>query len=176
MSTLDLIMLAPIAFGAFKGYSRGLIIEAFGVLAFILGIIIGFKFLFLGAGLVENIIGPDRLRWLSPYLSFFIVFLPSMYLIRLVGMILKKTVRLTPLGALDGIFGAAIGAVTATFGLSLVLLLVQKIGISLPLEESKFYPYISDFAPKTISFVSDLIPGGNWLEYLKSLKGKLNPV
>lgn len=176
MSGLDLLILTPLAIGAFNGYRKGLIVEAFGILAFVLAIILGFKLLYLGASIVEGFLGIDNIRWLSPYLSFFVVFLPALYLIRLVGTVLKKAVRLTPLGLLDGLFGAVIGVLTAAFGISLLLLLVQKIGVPLAADDSVLYEYVADFAPKTISFISDLVPGGNWVEYLKGLKGSAEPL
>lgn len=176
MSGLDLFILTPLLIGAFRGYRKGLIVEAFGILAFVFAIILGFKLLYFGASIVEGFLGIENIRWLSPYLSFFVVFLPALYLIRLVGTILKKAVRLTPLGMLDGLFGAVIGVLTAAFGISLLLLFAQRIGVPMSSDESFLYTYVADFAPKTISFISDLVPGGNWVEYLKGLKGSTEPL
>lgn len=173
MSTLDILMLIPIGLGAFNGYKKGLLIEIFGIIAFVLAIIIGFKFLYLGAGFVEDVLGTDKLKWLSPYLSFFVVFLPSLFLIRQVGLLMKKAIRLTFLGILDGVFGAILGALTATFGLSIFLWIIVKIGIDLPTEDSKLFEFVSEFAPKVVAIVSDILPGGNWLEYLEDLKDKI---
>ncbi len=172
MSTFDILLLIPIGIGAFNGYKKGLLIEIFGIIAFIAAIIIGFKFLYLGADLVEDIVGTDKLQWLSPYMSFFIVFLPALFLIRQVGLLMKKAIRLTFLGILDGLFGAVLGALTAAFGLSVFLWIVGKLGISLPVEDSKLYEFVRDFAPKIIAIISDFLPGGNWLEYLEGLKDK----
>lgn len=177
MSVFDLFLLIPIAIGAFNGYRKGLLIEIFGIAAFVAAIIIGFKFLYLGAGIVEDTIGTDRLKWLSPYLSFFVVFLPSLFLIRQVGMLVKKAIRITFLGALDGLFGAVLGAVTAAFGVSIFIWIIEKIGIRIPeatLEESKLYDFIKSFAPRIISLISDWLPGGNWIEYLENVKEKLS--
>ncbi len=175
MSAFDIFLLIPIAIGAFNGYKKGLVIEIFGIAAFVAAIIIGFKFLYLGAGIVEDFIGTDRLKWLSPYLSFFIVFLPSLFLIRQVGLLMKKAIRITFLGVLDGLLGAALGAITATFGISIFIWIIEKIGIRFPdstLEESRFYDFVKGFAPRIISLISDWLPGGNWIEYLEELKEK----
>ncbi|MCD8538340.1 MAG: CvpA family protein [Leadbetterella sp.] len=175
MSAFDLFLLIPIAIGAFNGYRKGLLIEIFGIAAFVAAIIIGFKFLYLGAGIVEDFIGTDRLKWLSPYLSFFVVFLPSLFLIRQVGLLMKKAIRITFLGVLDGLLGAALGAVTAAFGVSIFIWIVEKVGIHFPdstLEESKLYDFLKGFAPRIISLISDWLPGGNWIEYLEEVKEK----
>lgn len=175
MSAFDIFLLIPIAAGAFNGYKKGLLIEIFGIIAFVAAIIIGFKFLYLGAGIVEDVIGTDRLKWLSPYLSFFIVFLPSLFLIRQVGLLMKKAIRITFLGVLDGLLGAALGAITAAFGVSIFIWIIEKVGIRFPdsaLEESKLYDFVKGFAPRIISLISDWLPGGNWIEYLEELKEK----
>ncbi len=177
MSVFDLLLLIPIAIGAFNGYRKGLLIEIFGIAAFVAAIIIGFKFLYLGAGIVEDIVGTDRLKWLSPYLSFFVVFLPSLFLIRQIGLLMKKAIRITFLGVLDGLFGAALGAITAAFGISIFIWIIEKIGIRIPestLAESKLYDFVKGFAPRIISLVSDWLPGGNWIEYLEELKEKFS--
>ncbi len=176
MSVFDLFLLIPIALGAFNGYRKGLLMEIFGIAAFVGAIIIGFKFLYLGAGIVEDSIGADRIKWLSPYLSFFVVFLPALFLIRQVGLLVKKAIRITFLGVLDGLFGALLGAITAAFGISILIWIVEKVGIRFPedaLAESQLYDFIKGFAPRVITLVSDWLPGGNWIEYLDQLKDRL---
>lgn len=175
MPVFDIFLLIPIALGAFNGYKKGLLIEIFGIAAFVAAIIIGFKFLYLGAGIVEDIMGADRLKWLSPYLSFFVVFLPSLFLIRQIGLLMKKAIRITFLGVLDGLFGAVLGAVTAAFGISIFIWIIEKVGIRIPestLAESKLYDFVKGFAPRIISLISNWLPGGNWIEYLEELKDK----
>ena len=176
MNTLDILLLIPIGIGAFAGYKKGLLIEIFGIVSFIAAIVLGFKFLSFGASLVEDFIGKETLSWISPYLSFFIVFLPSLFIFRKVGFLMKKAIRLTFLGILDGIFGATLGAITAAFGVSILLWIAEKVGIKVPddlLIDSKIYEFVKDFAPKVIRLISNLLPGGNWLEYLESIRDKI---
>src|SRR5690606_12797817 len=112
---------------------------------------------------------------LSPYLSFFIVFLPALFLIRQIGLLVKKAIRITFLGVLDGLFGALLGAITAAFGISIFLWIIEKVGIRFPedtLAESQLYDFLKDFAPRIISLISDWLPGGNWIEYLDQWKEK----
>ncbi len=174
MSAFDILLLLPIAVGAWNGYRKGVLIEIFGIIAFIFSIIIGFKFLYLGSEVVEGTLGEDRMKWLSPYLSFFIVFLPSLFLIRKIGLLMKKAIRLTFLGILDGFLGALLGAVTVTFGMSVLLWIIDKLHIPIAeAQENKILDFIKGFAPKVISVISDYLPGGNWIEYLDELKHRL---
>lgn len=175
MAIIDLILLVPVLIGAFNGYKKGLLMEVFGIAAFVLAIVIGFKFLSFGADFLENIFGKEKLVSISPYLSFFVVFLPTIFLLRKIGWIMRKAVRLTFLGTLDGLLGAFLGGFTALFGISVFLWLFSKTGIALPekwMVDNQYFEFTSSFAPNMISKISDLVPGGNWVEYLGELKSK----
>jgi membrane protein required for colicin V production len=89
---------------------------------------------------------------------------------------MRKAVRLTFLGTLDGLLGAFLGGFTALFGVSVFLWLLSKTGIALPhkwIVDNQYFDFAKTFAPNIISKVSDWIPGGNWVEYLGDLKSKL---
>jgi len=178
MATIDLLLLVPILIGAFNGYKKGLLIEIIGIVAFVVAIILGFKFLSIGASFVESFIGKDTIKSISPYLSFLIIFFPTVFLIRKVGWLMRKSLRMTFLGTLDGLLGSLLGGFTALFGLSIFLWLISKTGFSFPdtwLKDNQFYVFTQEFAPRTISKVLDWIPyGGNWVEYLDVLKEKFS--
>ena len=176
MATLDLILAIPIVIGAFNGYKKGLLIEIFGIAAFVAAIVIGFKFLSFGSYFIEQFIGKESLASISPYLSFFIIFIPTIFLIRKVGWLLRKAVRLTFLGTLDGLLGAFLGGFMALLGVSIFLWLLSKTGISIPvsyLKDAQYYIYVRDFAPNMLSSLLQKIPGGNWIVYMSDLKDKI---
>lgn len=177
MATIDLLLLLPIAFGAFKGYQKGLLIEIIGILAFIVAIVIGFKFLGFGIDVLEKLFGTELTGSLSPYLSFILIFFPVIFLINKMGWLMRKSLKYTLFGTLDGFLGAILGSITWLFGMSLLLWIISKTGIPLPekwFTGADFYPYIKDFAPRVISKVSDLIPlGGNLIEQLTEIKNNL---
>lgn len=173
MAIIDLILLVPVIFGAYNGYKKGLLVEIFGIAAFVVAIVIGFKFLSFGADFLENIFGKETLVSISPYLSFFVVFLPTIFLLRKAGWLMRKAVRLTFLGTLDGLLGAFLGGFTALFGVSVFLWLLSKAGIDPPqkwMVHNQYFEFVKSFAPNMISKISDLIPGGNWVDYLSNLK------
>jgi membrane protein required for colicin V production len=167
MAIIDLILLVPVIIGVFNGYKKGLLMEFFGIAAFVVAIVIGFKFLSFGADFLENIFGKEILVSISPYLSFFVL--------RKAGWLMRKAVRLTFLGTLDGLLGAFLGGFTALFGVSVFLWLFTKTGIELPqkwMVDNQYFDFAKTFAPNMISKISDLIPGGNWVKYLGELKTK----
>ena len=62
MKLLDLLLLIPLLWGAVNGYRKGLLIEIVGVVAFVVAMIVGFKFLGLAVATITEWAhpAPDR--------------------------------------------------------------------------------------------------------------------
>ena len=165
IKAFDIILLIPILWGAYNGYKKGLLIEVIGVAAFVVGLIIGFKMLGIGMNFLAPIIGEQISQKFLPYLSFSFIFFPTIFLLNRFGWMLRKALRFTILGTLDGFAGAVVGGFTWIFGLSTLLWLCTSIGFLLPknlTEGTIIYPQIKNISPTIISKVSDWIPlGGN---------------
>ncbi len=175
MNVLDLIFILPLLYGAYRGYQKGLFIEIIGVAAFIVAIVIGFKFLGYGMNMIAPVIGENLANRFLPYLSFTVIFFPTIFLINKMGWMLRRALRFTILGTIDGFAGAMIGVFTWLFGISTFLWLMSSIDINLPeklTKESLTYPAMKKVAPTVISKVSDWIPtGGNMIrEWTKENK------
>lgn len=162
--------------GAFNGYRKGLLMEIIGISAFVVAIVIGFKFLSLGTELLSSFISNDTLKGISPYMSFLVIFFPTIFMIRKVGWLMRKALRMTFLGTLDGALGALLGGFTVMFVMSVFIWLLSKTPITFPeswMKENHFYTYAEVFAPSVISKILDWLPfGGNWVEYLDLIKEK----
>jgi membrane protein required for colicin V production len=175
MNVLDLIFILPLLYGAYRGYQKGLFIEIIGVAAFIVAIVIGFKFLGYGMNMIAPVIGENLANRFLPYLSFTVIFFPTIFLINKMGWMLRRALRFTILGTIDGFAGAMVGVFTWLFGISTFLWLMSSIDINLPeklTKESLTYPAMKKVAPTVISKVSDWIPtGGNMIrEWTKENK------
>jgi membrane protein required for colicin V production len=170
MNTIDLIIIIPLLWGAWRGYQKGLLIEIVGVAAFIVGLIIGFKFLGMGMNFLAPHIGEQLSNRFLPYITFSIIFFPTIFLLNKMGWMLRKALRITILGTIDSFAGAMVGIFTWVFGLSTFLWLLTTMSVKIPTKETKdsmLLPYIKDVAPTVISKVSDWIPvGGNMIKKL----------
>ncbi|CAH0996262.1 hypothetical protein EMA8858_02393 [Emticicia aquatica] len=170
MNVLDLVFILPLLYGAFNGYRKGLFIEIIGVIAFVIAIVIGFKFLGYGMNLIAPAIGENLANRFLPYLSFTVIFFPTIFLINKLGWMLRRALRFTILGTIDGFAGALVGIFTWLFGISTFLWLMSSIDINIPkklTDESLTYPVVKKVAPTVISKVSDWIPtGGNMIKKL----------
>jgi membrane protein required for colicin V production len=171
MNVLDLILILPILWGAYNGYKKGLLIEVIGVAAFIVALIVGFKMLGFGMNFIAPYIGEHLANRFMPYLSFSLIFFPTIFLINRFGWMLRKALRYTVLGTIDGFAGGVVGVFTWVFGLSTLLWLLSSIGYDIPkkyTENAIVYPQLKPIAPKIISKLSDLIPvGGNIIDEIK---------
>lgn len=172
MNTTDIVLLVPLLYGAYKGYQKGLFIEIIGVVAFVVALVVGFKFLGAGMNLLSPHIGEGLTSRFLPYLSFGVIFFPTIFMINKLGWSMRRALRFTILGTLDGFAGGLLGAFTWVFGISTALWLLLTIGIEFPkkyTEESVLLPHIEQVAPTVISKVSDWIPaGGNMIEEWRS--------
>ncbi|MDX1629216.1 MAG: CvpA family protein, partial [Fulvivirga sp.] len=159
MSTFDIILLIPIAFGAYQGFRRGFLLEVIAILAFILAVIGGFKLLHMGMDFLDSHFDISG-QWL-PFLSFILIFILIILSVNLLGKGLKKVIDLTILGVIDNIAGLIISVLKWAFGLSVVLWLLDAFGANPPEEwitGSILYPIILPLAPKVVDYLAGLMP------------------
>ena len=174
MKTLDIILLIPLVFGAVIGFRKGLLLEIFGILAFLLAIIGGFKLMELGMSYLSDYF--EGIDHLLPFISFLVIFLAIILLVNMLGKMVKKMIDMTLLGGVDNFAGAVVGIVKWAIGLSIVLWLTFHFGIELPgqNEELILYPFLADLGPNLISAIDVVLPFAE--EMLESIKTLISPV
>lgn len=174
MKTLDIILLIPLVFGAVLGFRKGLLLEIFGVLAFVLAIIGGFKLMETGMVYLSEYF--ENFDQLLPFISFLVIFLAIIILVNMLGKLLKKMIDLTLLGGFDKFAGAILGLVKWAIGVSILLWLVNNFGIELPGQEEELvlYPFLTELGPKLIASLDVVLPFAQ--EMLDSIKELLSPV
>ncbi|MCU0608623.1 MAG: CvpA family protein, partial [Chitinispirillaceae bacterium] len=104
MHTFDILFIIGSMFFIIVGVRRGLIGEVFRIIALVAGFLVAFLYF--------SDLSP-YLRFASPSIAnpvaFSLIYLATAILILLTGWMLKKIIRLTPLGWVDYSFGGAIG-------------------------------------------------------------------
>lgn len=174
MKTLDIILLIPLIFGGVMGFKKGLLLELFGILAFVLAIIGGFKLMELGMSYLSDYLeGVDHLL---PFISFLVIFIAIILLVNMLGKLVKKMVDMTLLGGVDKFAGAIVGIVKWAIGLSIILWLTLNFGVELPGqdEELVLYPFLAELGPNIISALDVVLPFAE--EMLESIKALISPV
>lgn len=159
MNLFDVVLFGLLAFGAFKGYRKGFLLEAVAILSFVLAIIGGFKLLHWGMSVLDERF--DINGELLPYMSFILIFIVIVVAVNFVGRFLKKILDMTLLGSVDNLAGALLAVLKWAFGISIILWLSNSFGISLQgewTEGSLLYPYLLTLAPQLVDLVSGVMP------------------
>lgn len=163
MNTLDLLMIIPLAWGVFNGYRKGLLVEIVAVIAFVVAMIVGFKFLAFGIDLLSPYISRELARKILPWLGFSVIFFPTVLMINQMGLAIRRSLKYSVLGTFDSVAGAAVGLFTWVFGISVILWLLSHMGVKMPARQAEtafLYPYIRPIAPKVMDKAAVWVPKG----------------
>jgi membrane protein required for colicin V production len=112
LNNLDLFIIIPILYGAYKGYRRGIIVEGVSILAFVISVMIGFKFLNESMGFLSPYLTNPITQRILPYIGFAVLFFPIIFLINKLGWLLRSSTKATILGNFDSLLGATFGTLT----------------------------------------------------------------
>lgn len=159
MSIIDIIILLLLLFGAYKGFTKGMLLEVIGILAFFIAIVAGFKLLNWGMGLLNS--QTNISDSLLPYIAFLLLFAAIVIGINLLGQALKKILDMTFFGTFDNLAGAIIGLFKWALAISMLIWILDTLEIQLPsdsLANSQVYPLLQPFAPKIFSALGDVLP------------------
>ena len=159
MSAIDVVLGILILVGAYHGYKAGFLLELFSLVAIVLGVLAGFKFMgWAMVALGQKIeINKDML----PYVAFAMVFIAVVIVVNLLGKLVKTSVDKTLLGPVDEVGGAVVGLVRTTFVFSIALWIVDSLNLSFIsewTEDSWLYPVVADVAPKFTHWISGFFP------------------
>lgn len=159
MNYLDIILTIPLLWGLYKGVSKGIIKELASLVALIVGI--------YGAVHFADGIQPYLKSELSiessflPIVSFAITFIGIVLVVRFVGFIVDKIIKLVALGLVSRLLGGVFGVLKTAFIISALLLVFNTFDYHLnliPLEQkssSVLYKPISNMIPSIAPNVSD---------------------
>ncbi|MBS4065445.1 MAG: CvpA family protein [Chitinophagaceae bacterium] len=155
---IDILVAVAFVMAVIKGFQKGFIIAVFSVVAFIAGIAAALKLSASVAawlGTTTNI----GTRWL-PFLSFLLVFIAVVLLVRLGAKFIEGAVTFVLLGWLNKILGIILYAVLYIIILSVFLFYTQQMNVfaATTIQESVTYPYIIPWAPKVIDAIGTVIP------------------
>jgi membrane protein required for colicin V production len=172
MEILDLIILMPLIYGAYKGYKRGFIMSLFLLLAVVVGLYAAFHFTDVIVGY-----GKEHFSWTSNYiapvtfLSLFLVVGAGIYF---GGKVLESVIKLVKLSILNSLAGALLGLLQWTYFVgSLLLMLIsfdQK--ESIISKETKQHSFI---IPAITSVLHGSIPGVGASSLFHFYETQINP-
>jgi membrane protein required for colicin V production len=155
---IDILFAVLMVLALVKGYRKGLIIALFSIIAFVVGLAAAMKLSTVAAAYLKDSVNISA-KWL-PVVSFLLVFLGVVLLVRLGALAIEKTVELAMLGWLNRLGGILLYAALYTVVLSVVIFYCQKSHLltAQTITESKTHPFIMPWGPLAIDSLGAVIP------------------
>lgn len=155
---IDIIFLILILMAIYKGYRKGLIISLFSIIALMVGLAAAMKLSAMAAGYLEGSLNVSA-RGLA-VLSFVLVFLLAVFIVRLGAKAIEKTVELAMLGWANRIAGIILYFILYTCVFSVILFYAVKIGLlsAQTLADSSSYSFIKPWGPAAINALGVILP------------------
>ncbi len=167
MTTLDYIVLAPMAWGLISGWRKGFLVEIATLLALLIGITGAFKLTNTAATFMATNLGIHS-KFL-PMIAFLTVFVLLVVGIHFFTKSIEKLLKAVHLGFVNNLAGAAFGLLKAAFLSSIIVWLFNKVGVISPetAQKSISFEFLITLAPTLLHYAGFLLP------YAKDLFGQM---
>lgn len=155
---IDIIALVLLALAIFKGYSKGLIVALFTFAGYIIGLVAAIKLSAVVAVYLGANTGMGK-QWL-PILSFAVVFVGVMILMRLGAKFIEKAAQIVLLGWVNRIGGMLLFVLLYITLFSIVLFYAEQLKVvnADTIRTSVTWPYIRPLGPHAIDLFGKLLP------------------
>ncbi len=155
---LDIILLVLLILAVLKGYQRGLIVGVFSLIAIIVGLAAAIKLSTVVAEYIGKAVKISD-TWL-PVISFAVVFILVVLLIRLGANMLQKTVEIALLGWVNRLGGILLYIAIYLIVYSVILFYVEQVNLIQPatIQNSVSYTFIQPWGPRVINGFASVIP------------------
>lgn len=157
MNYVDILILLPLLYGAYKGFSKGLIIEVATLLGLVLGVFIAIKYSSYTEDFLRDFL--DISSGYIAYIALSITFLLVAIVIYLFGKLLTKLVDVISLGLINKLMGTLLGLLKYFVVVCVILLIVHALDgkfnfISKETQQGSllFNPFLN-FAEKMYHFI-----------------------
>jgi len=166
---LDIILLVPLVWAAWRGFKKGLILEVFSLLALFAGLYGGIHFSDQVALWLQN-----DLKLASDYLpiiSFAVTFIAVVVAVHFVGKALQKVIKMAALGLVNKLLGLAFSVAKIGLALSVALVFLSSINKSFKLIPEEHQQQSLMYAP-VYNFSLIVIPAVKSSEFYKRLQNE----
>ena len=155
---IDVIFVILMILAVIQGYRRGFIIAVFSFVAIIVGLAAALKLSTVVAGRIGHAVKVSE-KWL-PILSFLVVFVVVVLLIRLGARVIQRITETVMLGWFNRLAGIILYAAIYITIFSILLFYAgqMKIISSETVGASISYPFIQPWGPKAIDAIGTVIP------------------
>ena len=124
MNFIDIILLVPIIYAAWKGFKHGLIIEIFTLLALFVGVYAGIHFSDMTAGFLRKSLGLTSNY--VPVIAFTVTFLGIGAMVYFLGKTIERIIKVTQLTPINKLAGVFFSVLKYVYILSTLLVLIES--------------------------------------------------
>jgi len=155
---IDLVFVFLVVLALFRGWRRGFIVAIFSLVSLFIGLAAAIKLSVVVAGWLDHSFNIAA-KWL-PLLSFLIVFLLVVLLVRMGAKVIESTVDWAMLGWLNKLGGIVFYLLIYIIVFSVLLFYAQKLNLIKPatLSNSTTYSFIQPWGPTAINGLGRFIP------------------
>jgi membrane protein required for colicin V production len=155
---IDIIFLILLVLSVIKGASRGLIVAVFSFLAIIIGVAAAMKLSYIVANWLQHSFNTGK-QWL-PVLSFLIVLVAVIFLVRWLANLLQAAIKVSMLGWLNKLGGIIFYLLLYISVFSITLFYLTKMDVIKPqtIADSRTYSFIEPLGPAAVNFLGSIIP------------------
>ena len=171
MNVLDLILIIPIAYDAYKGFSKGFVYEIFSLLALGLGIYGCLEFSEFASDYLAKYVDKDK-DWF-PIATYTLTFIAIVVGVTMLGKLLDKMISLIQLGLVNKLFGVLFGVLKAAFFLSGILMVCNAINTSFNFIDPELADSSLLYQPLS-EFLIVILPGNSENSLLQQFKEGFN--
>lgn len=166
MNIVDIILLGfLLVCGVFTGLKEGFIYQLVGIIALVLGAWLSFRFAStLGAYMASYIQMSSNLLNI---LSFIVIFLLVFYVLYLLGMLLKRIIKISLGGWIDRLLGVVFALVKVAIVLGLLIMLFDSVNNTFgfisqdKISRSTVYVHIREFTNAVFPYLKSLLNKGH---------------
>lgn len=124
MNYLDIAIAVPLLYGLIKGFSNGLIKEITGLLSLVLGVYVAVNFSILLEPRLSGVF--NNYEQFKPIIAFAILFVATIFIIKLIGILANKLAKALALGFISRIVGGIFGGLKVALILSFLLTIESR--------------------------------------------------
>ncbi len=156
---IDILVLVLLVMAIFKGYRKGFVVAVFSTVAIIIGLAAALKL----SAVTANYLQESSLKisgyWL-PFLSFAMVFLATVILVRIIAKMIESFLDLALLGWANKLAGIALYMLLFMIVLSVIMFYASEMKLisNETIAQSQTYKIIKPLAPKAINSIGYILP------------------
>ena len=141
MNYIDIVILLFLLYGAFRGFSKGLIIEVATLAGLILGVFIAIRYSPFTEGILKDFLNITS-RYLS-YIALAVTFLLVVIAVYLLGKMLTRLVDIISLGLVNKLLGTLLGIAKYFIMVCVLLMIVDFISEETRENSLLFDPFLN---------------------------------